>query len=251
MMRARQLLLVAVLLGSCRFAAAQGVPIEHIGAACPAYGPPDGPVGITDRSCSTFHAVAGERVLGSCTASGVFGGAAYPMSCTVLIGAADADTFAAQGTHAAYTAPRSGEYLVEAVYFGRQTFFANEEFTLLQLSLPTCTADASSLCLAGWRFRVTADWQAPDGRSGHGAAVALTDESGSFSFFDPANVELVVKVHDACAFNDKWWVFAGGLTDVQVSLTVTDTSNGTAKTYANPLGIPFEPIQDTTAIPCP
>lgn len=228
------------------------MPIESTATACPAYGPPDGPIGITDRYCSSFHAVAGERVLGSCAASGSGFGGSYPMSCTVLIGAEGASSAAVQGTHAIFTAPQSGEYVVKTVYFGRQTFFATEEFNLRELSLPTCVGDATSLCLAGWRFRVTADWQTQDGRSGHGNAVALTDESGSFTFFDPANVELVVKVHDACAFNQKWWVFAGGLTNVEVSLTVTDTaSGGTSKTYVNPLGVPFEPIQDTAALPCP
>ena len=66
------------------------------------------------------------------------------------------------------------------------------------------------------------------------------------------NIELVVKVHDACGLFDKWWVFAGGLTDVHVLLTVTDTGpGGSSKTYDNPLGVPFQPIQDTAALPCP
>ena len=242
----------ALFLALSRLAAAEGVPIVHTPTSCPAYGPPDGPFGITDRYCSSFHAVAGERILGSCSASGVGPYGAYPMSCTVLIAPAGADRAAVQGAHAVYTAPQSGEYVAKTVYFGRQTFFANEEFNLVRLSLPTCTADATSLCLAGWRFRVTADWETADGRSGHGSAVALTDESGSFTFFDPANIELVVKVHDACGLSGKWWVFAGGLTDVQVSLTVTDTApGGSSKTYVNPLGVPFQPIQDTAALPCP
>ena len=155
----------ALFLALSRLAAAEGVPIVHTPTSCPAYGPPDGPFGITDRYCSSFHAVAGERILGSCSASGVGPYGAYPMSCTVLIAPAGADRAAVQGAHAVYTAPQSGDYVAKTVYFGRQTFFANEEFNLVRLSLPTCTADPTSLCLAGWRFRVTADWQTADGTS--------------------------------------------------------------------------------------
>jgi hypothetical protein len=98
---------------------------------------------------------------------------------------------------------------------------------------------------------VTADWQAPDGSSGHGTAVPLTEEAGYFSFFDAANVEVVVKTHEACSFDEKWWVFAGGLTNVQVTMTITDTRTSASQTYTNPQGVAFQPIQDTTAFPCP
>jgi hypothetical protein len=37
------------------------------------------------------------------------------------------------------------------------------------------------------------------------------------------------------------------LTNVQVDLTVTDTQNGTVKTYRNPQNTSFQPIQDTSA----
>ena len=34
-------------------------------------------------------------------------------------------------------------------------------------------------------------------------------------------------------------------------LTVTDTQTGAIRTYTNPQGTAFEPIQDTHAFPCP
>jgi hypothetical protein len=47
-------------------------------------------------------------------------------------------------------------------------------------------------------------------------------------------------------------VFAAGLTNVEVTLNVTDTRNGTPKTYFNPLGTPYAPVQDTSAFAtCP
>ena len=114
-----------------------------------------------------------------------------------------------------------------------------------------CAPSATTLCLgAGSRFVVTAAWRTPDGRSGSGQAVALTADTGYFWFFSSSNVEAVIKVLDACSFNQRFWVFAGGLTNVQVDITVTDTSTGQAKTYHNAQSTAFRPIQDTQALPC-
>ncbi|HEY4597156.1 MAG TPA: hypothetical protein VIJ02_12205, partial [Thermoanaerobaculia bacterium] len=115
-----------------------------------------------------------------------------------------------------------------------------------------CAEDATHLCLEDGRFRVEVSWRIPSGATGPGQAVRLTRESGYFWFFGADNVELVVKVLNACAFNQRHWVFAGGLTDVAVVMTVTDTRTGAVKTYRNPQGRPFAPIQDTAAFPaCP
>jgi hypothetical protein len=67
-------------------------------------------------------------------------------------------------------------------------------------------------------------------------------------------VEAVVKVLDACSFPGapRFWVFAAGLTNVEVVLTVTDTATGAVKTYTNPLNRAFQPVQDTAAFAtCP
>ncbi len=108
--------------------------------------------------------------------------------------------------------------------------------------------------LNGARFQVSAEWTTPEGQSGMGLGTQLTDETGFFTFFDDDNVELVVKVLDACdlaGFNS-FWVFAAGLTNVEVTLTVTDTVSGQTNTYLNPLGQAFLPIQDTSAFAtCP
>ena len=116
-----------------------------------------------------------------------------------------------------------------------------------------CLQDATTLCLNGGRFQVKASWRTSDGTTGNGQAVGLSDDSGYFWFFGPNNVELVVKALNACSSPlPRYWVFAAGLTDVQVDMTVTDTKNGTVKTYTNPLGRPFPPIQDTGAFAtCP
>jgi photosystem II stability/assembly factor-like uncharacterized protein len=116
---------------------------------------------------------------------------------------------------------------------------------------PTCTPTATSLCLGGGRFKVEATWATAQA-SGTAQAVSLTPDTGYLWFFDAANVEAVVKVIDGCALGGQFWVFAGGLTNVEVNLTVTDTATGASRTYLNPPGTPFQPIQDTRAFgSCP
>ena len=66
----------------------------------------------------------------------------------------------------------------------------------------------------------------------------------------PANVEMVVKVIDACSLNGRFWIFAGGLTNVDVTIRVEDRGTGgrvQSRTYHNPQNTPFQPIQDTSA----
>jgi len=118
----------------------------------------------------------------------------------------------------------------------------------------TCVEDATTLCLSDDRFEVTVDWRTPPniGTSGVGNAVELTGDTGYFWFFEAANVEMVIKVLNACSFADRFWVFAGGLTNVEVEITVADSETGRVKTYENPLNQPFLPIQDTDAFAtCP
>ena len=111
----------------------------------------------------------------------------------------------------------------------------------------SCVAGDASLCLDNNRFQAVATWVTPDGQAGGGHATALTADTGTFWFFDKANVEVVLKVLDGCALSNTFWVFAGGLTNVQVTIQVTDTFTGLSKTYVNPQGTAFQPIQDTGA----
>ncbi len=101
-----------------------------------------------------------------------------------------------------------------------------------------CRATATRMCLSDGRFAVDVQWRDPfgSGDSGAGQASALTGNTGTFWFFDPANVELIVKVLDARALNGRFWVFYGALSNVEYTLTVTDTVTGQRKTYRNPAG---------------
>jgi PKD repeat protein len=116
-----------------------------------------------------------------------------------------------------------------------------------------CVESPAVLCLNGGRFQVTANWTKSDGTTGSGTGVPLTDDSGYFWFFDPANIEMVVKVLNGCALTNAYWVFAAGLTNVQVIWNVTDTTTGAVFAQQNDQGVPFAPVQATTAFPtsCP
>lgn len=114
-----------------------------------------------------------------------------------------------------------------------------------------CRASATNLCLSGSRFEVAATWASPTA-SGTAQAVALTDGTGYLWFFSADEVEVVVKVVDGCALNQHYWVFAAGLTNVRVVLSVKDMTTGTAKSYTNKQGALFQAIADTSAFAaCP
>jgi hypothetical protein len=116
---------------------------------------------------------------------------------------------------------------------------------------PSPPSDASVL-LQGDRFKVEATWRRAGGPATAAHLVRLTTDTAYLWFFQRSNVEAVVKVLKGCGTNNRYWVFAGGLTDLRVDLTVTDTRRGTVQRYTNPQGRPFVPIQDTGAFAtCP
>ena len=110
-----------------------------------------------------------------------------------------------------------------------------------------------TVLLNNGRFRAEVEWkQSPSGPLTRGHGVPLTDDSGAFYFFDADNWEMLVKVLDGCNFNSNYWVFAAATTDVEYTLTVTDTETSTTRTYFNPLGQPAQAITDTSAFAtCP
>jgi plastocyanin len=120
-----------------------------------------------------------------------------------------------------------------------------------QDSAPGCIGSDTVLCLSG-RFEVEVSWQTTSRESGVGHAAQLTSESGYFWFFETSNVELIVKELNACGLGQGNWIFVAGMTTAGVQLKVTDTFAGTVRSYDNPLGAAFIPIQDTSAFSfCP
>jgi hypothetical protein len=115
-----------------------------------------------------------------------------------------------------------------------------------------CVADAQTACLNSGRFKVQATFDAGSRGAGAAQATNRSSDTADLWFFSSANVEAMLKVLNGCALNDHYWVFAGGLTNVAVTLTVTDTATHITKTYQNPANTAFAPIQDVTAFAtCP
>jgi hypothetical protein len=115
-----------------------------------------------------------------------------------------------------------------------------------------CVPSDTTLCLRNGRFKVEATYTTNSSGGGAARFVKLTEETGYAWFFASTNVEMVVKVLDACGVNQRFWVFAGGLTDQGVSFTVTDTLRSVSKTYSNPVGHTWVTITDTNALAsCP
>ena len=126
---------------------------------------------------------------------------------------------------------------------GGQLFFhaddgvhGDELWALDLTGAPGCQPSDQVLCLGGGRFRVEASWQDSQGQLGRGHAVSMTADTGTFWFFDRANVEVVLKTLDGRGVNGNFWVFYGALSNVEYDLTVTDTQTGAARLYRNPRG---------------
>lgn len=113
-----------------------------------------------------------------------------------------------------------------------------------------CVAGAERLCLNGGRFKVEVTWRDFSGNTGSGHALPLTGDTGYFWFFDPANVELVIKVLDGRPLNNRFWVFYGALSSVEYTVVVTDTATGVRKVYSNASG-QLASVADTGAFTGP
>ncbi|NJL28320.1 MAG: vanadium-dependent haloperoxidase [Thermoanaerobaculia bacterium] len=143
----------------------------------------------------------------------------------------------------------SGRALADFVFF-------NFLRPLAQTGPQTCAPSGSRLCLGGGRFAAEVDWRTQpandDAATGIGFATPITRDSGGFWFFDEDNTEIIVKVLDACDTENRFWVFAGGATNVEYVLRVTDTRSGETRTYYNPLDHMAGAVLDSEAFAtCP
>ena len=80
--------------------------------------------------------------------------------------------------------------------------------------------------------------------------MSLTGDTGYFWFFSDANIELILKVLDGRALNGHFWVFYGALSDVEYTITVTDTVTGQVRSYFNPPR-QLASVADTSAFAVP
>ena len=129
----------------------------------------------------------------------------------------------------------------------------------------TCVPDATTVCaLQGGRFQVGVRWGDFDGNSDQAMVTDghRTSEAAWFSFAgssapNPNGFDAYVQLLDGCNTNGYFGIFlngatAAGTTDIEVTMTVTDTQTNQVRVYENPLGHQFEAITDTQAFAtCP
>ena len=103
--------------------------------------------------------------------------------------------------------------------------------------------------LVGDRFSLDVTWP----EAGVPADCRWLEPDGLLFFWTGSTgEEILVKVLDNCELNDHYWVFAAGLTDVEVELTVTDTQAGEVRRHDLSLGGPAPVIGDWRAFQtCP
>jgi len=116
-----------------------------------------------------------------------------------------------------------------------------------------CIEDDHTLCLLGGRFRVEVVFTPPGGVEQPANAIPFTDRAGTFWFFNEANLEMLVKMQNACIPQfDRFWLFFAATTNVEFHVTVTDTDAVLEKHYDNPQGMVALPVADTQAFAtCP
>jgi sugar lactone lactonase YvrE len=108
--------------------------------------------------------------------------------------------------------------------------------------VPAAPCGNGALCLQNGRFRVIV--HARDQRTGNeGDGVPMAGTSDLFGLFslpaltgDENNAEIFVKILDGRTVNGKFWVFYGGLTDLEYTMVVTDTETNRTLSFSHAPG---------------
>jgi len=214
-------------------------------------GVPPAPTGLTAAAASTseidlsWHDVTGET--GYRIERKILGGT-YAEIGTV---GANVTTFQDSGL-----AEATGySYRVRAENGSGRSPYSNEAVAATNATVAPCVASSTVLCLNNGRFAVHVAYVSTGAGSGDATTVPLPSapDSGLFYFFSPTNIEMLIKVLNACTFSTpRYWVFYAATTNVQLVVTVTDSQTGKVKTYFNPLNTTAPPVQDVDAFAtCP
>jgi hypothetical protein len=116
--------------------------------------------------------------------------------------------------------------------------------------LGACSDGLYNICLNNGRFNVTIDWTTPFGNSGPAKMHRISPDAAYGTFFNDNNAEVFIKVLDACSFNpyNDFWVFSTHLSNVEYTITVTDTQTNQVRTTFNPQGYIAPAILATNTI---
>ena len=114
----------------------------------------------------------------------------------------------------------------------------------------TCRRDETTLCFHDGRFEVRGSWTTAGASGAMRRADLGRRDSSALYFFVPDNLELLIKILDACETEGRYWMFYSATTDVGFELQVRDTLTGIERVYTNPLGSPAQPTFDTATFLC-
>lgn len=109
-------------------------------------------------------------------------------------------------------------------------------------AVSACPPNPGALCLnSSNTFEVTLFARDQrTGNTGGGLAIPQNDLFGYFSIpaltNNAANPEVFVKVIDGRPINGRYWVFYGGLTDLEYTITVRESATGRARSYSKAAG---------------
>jgi hypothetical protein len=119
----------------------------------------------------------------------------------------------------------------------------------------SCVASSTATCLQNGRFRVSIAYlnqfatpPAPGTFLG-GKLIAgpQNPDVATFGISSPQAIEVVVRIQDTRPFGlNRFDVYYGGLTDLEYTVSVTDTVTGNTKTYRNPPGTVGGGVDRTT-----
>lgn len=124
-----------------------------------------------------------------------------------------------------------------------------------------CIPSSTALCIddlpGDGRFRITVSYDTVlgGGLSGEALAVQLAAvgaaQGGLFTFFDPTNPELLIKVLNGCDITDHYWLYFSAGTNAGFVLNIEDlVLGGSPYQYTNPDLTAPPAIQDIYALPC-
>ncbi|HYC91387.1 MAG TPA: hypothetical protein VEO54_19355 [Thermoanaerobaculia bacterium] len=162
----------------------------------------------------------------------------------------------ATATISGFTLPYTGPYIIlitpgVPVEFGDYTLTVTCE----NVSSGACVANATTACLLDGRFRVSiafinqfANPPAPGNFLGAKlVAGSQNPDVATFGISSAQAIEVVVRVQDTRPFGlNRFDIYYGGLTDLEYTVSVTDTVKGTTKTYRNPPGTVGGSVDRTT-----
>jgi hypothetical protein len=120
-----------------------------------------------------------------------------------------------------------------------------DPIALANVAPHACVATATTACLLSDRFEVKIDFlnqfanpPAPGSMLGAKLLAGVQNpDAATFGFNSPQAIEAVVRIQDARPFGlNRFDIYFGGMTDVEYTVTVTDTTTGRVRQYRNPPG---------------